>query len=104
MTSRLCHDREAADNKEVLVVEDRMADDAIEDIQLVKSLFTAKATRNSGKRREPEAQRLLRAATIENMTESAHLGDIEDSREDGKVQGKLKKQLSMKLQTGKLHI
>ena len=104
VTSRLHQEREAEDNKEVLYVEDRMADDAIEYVQLVKSLFTAKATRNSGKRREPEAEKHLRAAAIESLTESAHQGDIEDSREDGAVQGKLKKQLSMKLQEDKMKI
>ena len=34
---------------------------------------------------EPEAERNLRAATIEALTDSAQAGDIEDSREDGKV-------------------
>ena len=82
-TSRLCEERRAGENPELLDLGKTQANDAGEYVQMVKSLFTARVARKTGSSRECEVRRALRAATVESGAGSTLPTDAEDPHEDG---------------------
>ena len=82
-TRPLWEERRADQNPEILDLGKTQANDAVEYVQMVKSLFTARAVRKTGSSREREVRRALRAATVDSPAGDELQTDAEDPSEEG---------------------